>query len=175
MNIPVKALTSNAILPSTAYAGDAGIDLHATESMILQPFERALIPTGLAMAIPEGYAGFVLPRSGSAIKQGLSLVNSPGLIDSGYRGEIKCIVINLDPKVPIEIKVGDRVAQLVIMKVEAPVLVQVDELDETQRGAGGFGSSGKASQKTVDQVEEPSKEKSFRKKNRYMVLGSNQQ
>ena len=110
--------------------------------MVLRPFERALIPTGLAMVIPEGYAGFVLPRSGSAIKQGLSLVNSPGLIDSGYRGEIKCIAINLDPQNDISIQVGDRVAQLVVMKVENLQLMQVDELDATQRGEGGFGSSG---------------------------------
>lgn len=143
MDIPVKLLSENAVIPENAYSGDAGIDLRATEEMTLQPFERALIPTGLAMAIPAGYAGFVLPRSGSAIKQGLSLVNSPGLIDSGYRGEIKCIAINLDPREPIHVKVGDRVAQLVIVKVENLNLMQVDELDATQRGEGGFGSSGK--------------------------------
>ena len=143
MELKVKLLNDQAVLPKNAYEGDAGIDLRATEAMDLEPFERKLIPTGLAMAIPEGYAGFVLPRSGSAIKQGLSLVNAPGLIDSGYRGEIKCIAINMDPKESIHISVGDRVAQLVIMKVEALQLVQVNELDETQRGAGGFGSSGK--------------------------------
>lgn len=142
MKLNVKLLSDNAVLPENAYAGDAGIDLRATEAMVLRPFERALIPTGLAMAIPEGYAGFVLPRSGSAIKQGLSLVNSPGLIDSGYRGEIKCIAINLDPQNDISIQVGDRVAQLVVMKVENLQLMQVDELDVTQRGEGGFGSSG---------------------------------
>lgn len=142
MELNVKLLSDNAVLPENAYAGDAGIDLRATEALVLRPFERALIPTGLAMAIPEGYAGFVLPRSGSAIKQGLSLVNSPGLIDSGYRGEIKCIAINLDPQNDISIQVGDRVAQLVVMKVENLQLMQVDELDVTQRGEGGFGSSG---------------------------------
>lgn len=142
MNIPVKLLCEEAVIPENAYVGDAGIDLRATAEMTLEPFQRALIPTGLAMAIPDGYAGFVLPRSGSAIKQGLSLVNAPGLIDSGYRGEIKCIAINLDPKEPIRINVGDRVAQLVIMKVESPVLVKVEELDSTERGEGGFGSSG---------------------------------
>lgn len=142
MNIPVKLLCEEAVIPENAYVGDAGIDLRATAEMTLEPFQRALIPTGLAMAIPDGYAGFVLPRSGSAIKQGLSLVNAPGLIDSGYRGEIKCIAINLDPKEPIHINVGDRVAQLVIMKVESPVLVKVEELDSTERGEGGFGSSG---------------------------------
>ena len=142
MELNVKLLSDNAVLPENAYAGDAGIDLRATEAMVLRPFERALIPTGLAMVIPEGYAGFVLPRSGSAIKQGLSLVNSPGLIDSGYRGEIKCIAINLDPQNDISIQVGDRVAQLVVMKVENLQLMQVDELVATQRGEGGFGSSG---------------------------------
>ena len=142
MELNVKLLSDNAVLPENAYAGDAGIDLRAPEALVLRPFERALIPTGLAMAIPEGYAGFVLPRSGSAIKQGLSLVNSPGLIDSGYRGEIKCIAINLDPQNDISIQVGDRVAQLVVMKVENLQLMQVDELDATQRGEGGFGSSG---------------------------------
>ena len=143
LQVPLKLVDDAAVAPQSAYAGDAGIDLRSTADMTLQPFERALIPTGLAMAIPEGYAGFVLPRSGSAIKQGLSLVNAPGLIDSNYRGEIKCIAINLDAKTPIEVHVGDRVAQLVIMRVEQAALMQVDELDETQRGAGGFGSSGK--------------------------------
>ena len=142
LNIPTKLLSDKAVVPQNAYAGDAGIDLRATEEATLMPFERKIISTGLAMAIPDGYAGFVLPRSGSAIKQGLSLVNAPGLIDSGYRGEIKCIAINLDPQEPIHIKVGDRIAQLVIMQVSTPNLVLVEELDSTQRGAGGFGSSG---------------------------------
>ena len=142
MSLPVKLLCEEAVLPQNAYAGDAGIDLRSVEDVTLMPFERKLVATGLAMAIPEGYAGFVLPRSGSAIKQGLSLVNAPGLIDSGYRGELKCIAVNLDAHEPIHIKVGDRIAQLVIMKVASPKLVEVEELDETQRGAGGFGSSG---------------------------------
>ena len=141
--LPVKLLNEASIVPKSAYMGDAGIDLRSTEELTLEPFERRLISTGLAMAIPDGYAGFVLPRSGMAIKQGLSLVNTPGLIDSGYRGEIKVIAINLDPVEPINIKVGDRIAQLVIMKVESLVPVEVDELDDTYRGEGGFGSSGK--------------------------------
>lgn len=141
-DVPVKLVHQDAKIPDSAYQGDAGIDLRAVESVTLQPFERSLVATGLSMAIPEGYAGFVLPRSGSAIKQGLSLVNAPGLIDSGYRGEIKCILINLDSHTPIEIKAGDRIAQLVIMRVEQVRLLQVEELDETSRGAGGFGSSG---------------------------------
>lgn len=144
IEIPVQLLDEGAVLPETAYSGDAGIDLRSIEDVVLQPFERALIGTGLAVAIPEGYAGFVLPRSGSAIKQGLSLVNAPGLIDSGYRGELKCIAINLDAQEPIHIAAGDRIAQLVIMAVDAPKLIPVAQLDETERGAGGFGSSGTA-------------------------------
>ena len=142
LKVPVKLLDDRAVLPKSAYAGDAGIDLRSVEDVMLMPFQRKLLSTGIAVAIPEGYAGFVLPRSGSAIKQGLSLVNAPGLIDSGYRGELKCIVVNLDSENPIHIEVGDRIAQLVIMKVEAPELFEVDELDKTQRGSGGFGSSG---------------------------------
>lgn len=142
VSLPVKKLNADAIIPQSAYEGDAGIDLHSAVNITLQPFERALVPTGLAIAIPEGFAGFVLPRSGLAIKKGLSLVNTPGLIDSGYRGELGCICINLDAHEPIEIAVGDRIAQLVIMGVEQVNLIEVDELDETSRGAGGFGSSG---------------------------------
>ncbi len=142
LELPVKKLNSEAVIPESAYEGDAGIDLRSLVDITLQPFERALVPTGLAVAIPEGFAGFVLPRSGTALKQGLSLVNAPGLIDSGYRGELGCICINLDAQNPIEIKTGDRIAQLVIMKVEQVKLLEVDELSETSRGAGGFGSSG---------------------------------
>lgn len=142
LTLPVKVVNDLAVLPETAYEGDAGIDLRSVEDITLQPFERALIHTGIAVAIPEGYAGFVLPRSGSAIKQGLSLVNAPGLIDSGYRGELMCIAINLDAKESIHVKVGDRIAQLVIMGVENVSLLVQDELSETQRGEGGFGSSG---------------------------------
>ena len=141
LTLPVKVVNDNAVLPETAYEGDAGIDLRSVEDITLQPFERALIHTGICVAIPEGYAGFVLPRSG-AIKQGLSLVNAPGLIDSGYRGELMCIAINLDANEPIHVKVGDRIAQLVIMGVENVSLLVQDELSETQRGEGGFGSSG---------------------------------
>lgn len=142
LDLPIKILEGKAVLPETAYEGDAGIDLSSIEEITLQPFERALVSTGLAVAIPEGFAGFVLPRSGSAIKQGLSLVNAPGLIDSGYRGELKCIVINLDAEHPLTIGIGDRIAQLVIMPVQNVRLLVQDELDETQRGSGGFGSSG---------------------------------
>lgn len=146
INMPTKKVSENAVIPGNAYAGDAGYDLCAIEEVTLKPFERALIPTGLAVQIPEGYAGFVLPRSGMAIKQGLSLVNAPGLIDSNYRGELKAIAINLDPKNPIEIHVGDRIAQLVIMKVETVNFREVSELDSSERGEGGFGSSGVSKQ-----------------------------
>lgn len=129
-------------LPAYAHEGDAGLDLYASEDRTLEPGERGLIGTGIAVAIPAGHAGFVQPRSGLAIKQGLSLVNTPGLIDSHYRGEIKLIAINLDPTTPIAIKRGAKLAQLVIQRVERMSLVEVDELDETMRGAGGFGSTG---------------------------------
>lgn len=125
-----------------AHDGDAGVDLRATEAVSLQPGERSLIPTGIAVAIPAGYAGFVQPRSGMAINKGLGLLNSPGLIDSGYRGEIKVIVINLDSEV-LEISRGDRIAQLVILPVPACTYDEVESLSATQRGAGGFGSTGR--------------------------------
>lgn len=140
--IPTKKLCTEAFIPHNAYVGDAGYDLCSTEEVVLQPFERTLIPTGLAIEIPFGYAGFVVPRSGLAIKQGLSIVNAPGLIDSNYRGELKVIAINLDPHEPISIHVGDRIAQLVIMKVESLEFQEVAELDDSERGTGGFCSSG---------------------------------
>ncbi len=140
--MPTKKLSSDATVPQNAYHGDAGYDLCSTEEITLKPFERALIPTGLAVQIPEGYAGFVLPRSGLALKKGLSLVNAPGLIDSNYRGEFKAIAVNLDPKNDIEIHIGDRIAQLVLMKVENVQFTEVDELEASDRGEGGFGSSG---------------------------------
>lgn len=142
IRIPLKQLTPDLPIPSYAYEGDAGVDLRATEDMVLKPFERAMVPTGIAIAIPVGYAGFVLPRSGLAAKHGISLVNAPGLIDSNYRGEIKAILINLDPKNDFEIRKGDRIAQLVIMAVPEASFVPVDDLSETVRGEGGFGSSG---------------------------------
>ena len=142
VRLPVKRLDPTIELPSYAYAGDAGLDLRSSEDVTLEPFERRLISTGLAIAIPEGYAGFVQPRSGMALKHGLSMANTPGLIDSHYRGELKVIAINLDPREPISIKRGDRIAQLVIQQVPVGSLVEVEELDETDRGTGGFGSSG---------------------------------
>ncbi len=138
----ILQLDADLPLPAYAHDGDAGMDLYAAESCVLAPFQRTLVPTGIAVAIPEGHAGFVQPRSGLAIKRGLSLVNTPGLIDSHYRGEIKVIAINLDPAVPIEIARGEKIAQLVIQRVERVDLVPVVELDTTARGEGGFGSTG---------------------------------
>lgn len=142
ISLRVKRLDPEVDLPTYAYAGDAGLDLRANESVTLAPHERRLIATGLAVAIPEGYAGFVQPRSGMALKRGLSMANTPGLIDSHYRGELKVVAVNLDNEKPIHIERGERIAQLVIQKVPVVTLVEVDELDDTDRGSGGFGSSG---------------------------------
>lgn len=138
MKIPTLAIQP----PRYAQPGDAGADLMAAEALILAPGQRALVGTGVALAIPEGYVGFVTPRSGLAAKAGLSIVNSPGVIDSGYRGEIKVCLINLDPQETIHISAGDRIAQLVIMPFVTATFVPVSTLDETQRGADGYGSTG---------------------------------
>jgi dUTP pyrophosphatase len=140
--ILIRRLDPELPLPAYSHPGDAGLDLRAARGCLLQPGERALIPTGIAVAIPEGYAGFVQPRSGLALRQGLALLNSPGLIDSGYRGEIGVVAANLDPTDPLKIERGDRIAQLVIVPVAQAELVEVDELPESTRGAGGFGSTG---------------------------------
>ena len=142
LSIDITRLADDVTIPSYAYPGDAGMDLRAIEHVTLAPFERALVSTGLAIAIPEGYAGFVQPRSGLAIKQGVTVLNTPGLIDSHYRGELKVALINLDPHAIFEVNPGDRIAQLVIQKVENVAWNVVDSLDETERGEGGFGSSG---------------------------------
>lgn len=142
LSLKIKRIDSEMPLPSYAYEGDAGLDLRSAETLDLKPYERKLVATGLAIAIPEGFAGFVQPRSGLAIREGLSLVNTPGLIDSHYRGELKIILINLDPKTTIHIERGDRIAQLVIQEVPLVHLEEVEELDKTDRGTGGFGSSG---------------------------------
>ena len=143
MKIQVHKLDGGLPLPNSAHAGDAGLDLYAADDISLKPGERAAVPTGIAVAIPEGHAGFVHARSGRAIKEGLALVNAPGLIDAGYRGEIKVIVVNLDPENTIHIARGEKIAQLVIQPVVVAELVEVDELPSSQRGEGGFGSSGR--------------------------------
>jgi dUTP pyrophosphatase len=142
MRLPIKRLDAGLELPRYAHTADAGFDLFSAEAAVLRPFERRLIPTGIAVAIPEGYAGFVQPRSGLAIKRGLSLVNTPGLIDSHYRGEIKVIAIHLDPSESIAIARGDKIAQFVLQPIACAELIEVDELDATARGEGGFGSTG---------------------------------
>lgn len=142
LNVTIKRLDPEVELPTYAYEGDAGLDLRANESVEIPPHERVLISTGIAIALPDGYAGFVQPRSGMALKRGLSIANTPGLIDAHYRGEIKVIAVNLDPRETIRIERGERIAQLVIQQVPVVHLVEVDELDKTDRGAGGFGSSG---------------------------------
>jgi dUTP pyrophosphatase len=129
------------VVPERAYTGDAGLDLAACERVELAPGDRALVPTGLAVAIPEGYAGFVQPRSGLAVKHGISIVNTPGLIDSGYRGELQVALLNTDAREPFVVEPGMRIAQLVILPVPEVELVEVDELPTTERGARGFGST----------------------------------
>jgi len=142
VRLSIKRLDAGLPLPSYAHAGDAGLDLYSASDVLISPGSRILIGTGIAVAIPEGHAGFVQPRSGLAIRSGLSLVNAPGLIDSHYRGEIKVIAINLDHHTPIQIARGDKIAQLVIQKVEHCLLEEVDELTTTVRGEDGFGSTG---------------------------------
>ncbi len=142
LSIPIERLDDSVKVPSYAHIGDSGLDLQSTIDTTLAPLERKLIPCGFALAIPEGYGGFVLPRSGLAIHHGISIVNSPGLIDSNYRGEIKVILINHDPHNEFKIERGDRIAQLVIMATPFVTLKQVASLDDTDRGSKGFGSSG---------------------------------
>lgn len=142
VRLPVRRLYPDLPLPSYAHDGDAGLDLYSAQDLTLQPHERALLSTGIAVAIPDGFAGFVQPRSGLAVRTGLSFVNSPGLIDAHYRGEIKIIVVNMDPRTPISIRRGDKVAQLVVQPVVRCEVVEQDELDDTVRGERGFGSTG---------------------------------
>ena len=142
MRLPFQRLDPTAPLPEYAHPGDAGLDLRANADAVVAPGERVLVPTGLAVAIPEGHAGLVLPRSGLASRQGLTLANAPGLVDAGYRGEIVCAVVNLDPAQPVKIARGDRIAQLVIVPFVVAEPEAVEELPETTRGSGGFGSTG---------------------------------
>ncbi len=142
IKLKIQKLDKTLKTPEYAHIGDAGLDLYSAVDCILRPSERRKVPTGIKIAIPEGYAGFVQPKSGLAIKNGLSLVNTPGLIDSGYRGEICAILINLDPEEDFVIKRGDKICQLVIQKVEDVEIEITDELENTSRGEGGFGSTG---------------------------------
>ena len=144
IEIQIKLLDEDLPMPRYQHEGDAGLDLPSRVDYVLEPGERAMIPTGIAVAIPRGYAGFVLPRSGLASRHGITLVNSPGLVDSGYRGEMAIIMINTDKREAFHIKRGDRIAQLVIQKVVEATTIQVSELDATSRGSGGFGSTGQS-------------------------------
>jgi dUTP pyrophosphatase len=141
IEVAVRRLREDAMLPRQAYDGDAGLDLASCERIELEPGMRAVVPTGIAVEIPEGYAGFVQPRSGLAARHGIGIVNAPGLIDSGYRGEIRVVLLNTDASEPFTVERGARIAQLVIAPVAAVRLVEVDELATSQRGARGFGSS----------------------------------
>jgi dUTP pyrophosphatase len=140
--LPVRRLDPQARLPTRAYPGDAGLDLYALEPAVIGPGERAAVRTGIAVEIPAGQAGLVLPRSGLAARHGIALVNAPGLIDAGYRGEIRVLLLNTDRVEPFTVRDGERIAQLVLVKVEAPEIAEVEELALSDRGAGGFGSSG---------------------------------
>lgn len=142
MDLRCVRLDQRAVLPTRAHDGDAGLDLHALEPAVLAPGERASVGTGIAVEIPPGQAGLVLPRSGLAARHGISVVNAPGLIDSGYRGELRVLLLNTDREQPCQIAAGDRIAQLVLVRVELPTPVEVESLSDSPRGAGGFGSSG---------------------------------
>lgn len=141
IELPIQRLHADAVVPQRAYTGDAGLDLASCERVELGPGERALVGTGLAVAIPEGYAGFVQPRSGLAARHGLTVVNSPGLVDSGYRGELRVVLLNTDRTEPFVVEPGMRIAQLVVLQVPELELVEVDELPSSERGVRGFGSS----------------------------------
>jgi dUTP pyrophosphatase len=141
IELPVTRLREDAVVPARAYDGDAGLDLAACERVVLEPGERATVGTGLAVAIPEGYAGFVQPRSGLAARHGIGVVNTPGLIDSGYRGELRVVLLNTDARASFTVEPGMRIAQLVVLEVPQVDVVEVAELPSSERGARGFGSS----------------------------------
>ena len=142
MEVPFRALVPHAVLPRRAREGDGGLDLSAAEDAEIKPGERAMVRTGLAVAIPEGYAGFVQPRSGLASQHGITIVNTPGLVDSGYRGELRVILHNTDGQASFVVEPGMRIAQLVVVAIPESELREVDELPSSERGTGGFGSSG---------------------------------
>jgi dUTP pyrophosphatase len=142
LDIAVVRLDPDLPLPSYAHPGDAGADLHTTVDVTLAPGERVLVPTGIALALPDGYVGLVHPRSGLAARHGLSIVNAPGTIDAGYRGEVKVLLVNLDPTEPVTLRRGDRIAQLVVQRFERARFVEVGVLPESIRGHGGYGSTG---------------------------------
>jgi dUTP pyrophosphatase len=140
--LPFHRLRDEAELPQAQHSGDAGLDLRSAVDVIVEPGERVMIPTGVAVAIPAGHAGLVLPRSGLAAKHGRTMANAPGLIDAGYRGEVICAAVNLDRETPVKVRVGDRIAQLVVVALPDLQPTWADELPDSTRGAGGFGSTG---------------------------------
>lgn len=142
VEIAIRRLDAGLPLPSYAHPGDAGADLHTTVDVTLAPGERSLVPTGIALALPDGYVGLVHPRSGLAARHGLSVVNAPGTIDAGYRGEVQVCLVNLDPVTPVTLRRGDRIAQLVVQRVEHARFVEATDLPGSARGAGGYGSTG---------------------------------
>ena len=144
MDLPFRRIDPSAQLPTAQHPGDAGLDLCAVADLVVEPGARAMVPTGLAVAIPDGYAGLVLPRSGLASREGLTLANAPGLIDAGYRGEVICAVVNLDRDTSVRIAKGERIAQLVIVALPSVHPAWVDDLPDSSRGEGGFGSTGRA-------------------------------
>ena len=142
MTNSVDVLIASSTFPQVAHPGDAGADLQSVEALTLLPGQRATVATGVSIALPEGYLAFIVPRSGLAAKHGITVVNSPGTVDAGYRGEIKVTLLNTDVSTPFDIAVGDRIAQMIVMPFASPNFIAVDELPESVRGAGGFGSSG---------------------------------
>ncbi len=142
MTLRIRRLHDDAVIPRRAYRGDAGLDLHSVDDLVLGPGERAAVGTGIAVEIPPGQAGLVLPRSGLATRHGIALVNAPGLIDAGYRGEVRVLLLNTDRSDAFTIATGDRIAQLVLVRIETPEVAEALELADSERGVGGFGSSG---------------------------------
>ncbi len=154
VEISIKRVDPELPLPAYAHPGDAGADLHSAVNLVLEPGQRALVPTGIAMSLPEGYVALVHPRSGLAARHGISIVNSPGTIDAGYRGEVKVCLVNTDPHEPFAVRRGDRIAQLVIQRFETALFVEAADLPESDRGAGGYGSTGGFAQAERDDAEE---------------------
>jgi dUTP pyrophosphatase len=150
VEISIKRIDPELPLPSYAHPGDAGADLHSAVDLTLEPGERAVVPTGIAMALPEGYVALVHPRSGLAARHGISIVNAPGTIDAGYRGEVKVCLVNTDPHEPFAVRRGDRIAQMVIQRFETALFVEAGDLPDSARGAGGYGSTGGFTQAARD-------------------------
>ena len=154
MRIAIRRLDPDLPLPGYAHVGDAGMDLYAADDVTLEPHQRALVPTGLAIALPDGYVALVHPRSGLAARFGVSIVNAPGTVDAGYRGEITVLLVNLDPRDPVHLRRGDRVAQLLVQQVEKARFVEVQRLPGSARGDGGYGSTGGFTERPVASTEE---------------------